>query len=95
MNKKNTSIKKAVALTYKEQDAVPTVIGKGKGKTADKFLEIAETEDIAIYEDEDLIEDLYRLDIDEEIPPELYEAVSKIIVFIYFLDKEKGGSYGK
>lgn len=88
--KKNTSIKTAVALSYKEHDDVPKVIGKGKGEIADKLLEIGEKEDIAIYEDKDLIEDLYKLDINEKIPSQLYEAISKIIVFIYFLDNEKG-----
>ncbi|NLJ97740.1 MAG: flagellar biogenesis protein [Tissierellia bacterium] len=92
---KKNLIKKAVALTYKEQHTIPKIIGKGKGKIADKLLEIGEKEGIEIYEDKELVEDLYRLDINEAIPPELYEAVSRIIVFIYYLDKEKGGSYEK
>ena len=47
-------------------------------------------QNVEIYEDEDLIDELIKLDLHEEIPPQLYEAVAKIIFFVYQLDKEKG-----
>ncbi|HHV38744.1 MAG TPA: flagellar biogenesis protein [Tepidimicrobium sp.] len=93
MKRGNDSIKKAVALTYEEQDGAPRVIGKGQGELADKLLQVGKEEGITIYEDRKLVEDLYKLDIDEEITPELYEAVSKIITFVYLLDKEKRDAY--
>ena len=58
-------------------------------------MEVGKKKNIEIYEDKDLIEDLLKLDLYEEIPPELYEAVSEIILFVYSLDKEKGENYGK
>lgn len=93
MKKRNDSTTKAVALTYEEQHGAPRVIGKGQGKVADKLLQVGKEEGITIYEDRELVEDLYKLDIDEEITPELYEAVSKIIAFVYLLDKEKRDVY--
>lgn len=93
--KKDILNKKAVALIYREEYRAPKVIAKGKGETADKILEVGKEKDIEIYEDKDLIDDLLKLDLYEEIPPELYEAVSEIILFVYFLDKEKGEVYGK
>lgn len=96
MKKKEDSLnKKAVALIYREEYKAPKVIAKGKGETADKIVEVGKEKDIEIYEDKDLIDDLLKLDLYEEIPPELYEAVSEIILFVYSLDKEKGESYGK
>ena len=41
------------------------------------------------------MEDLLKLDLYDEIPSELYETVSEIILFVYSLDKEKGETYGK
>ena len=84
---KDAKDRKAIALSYKEEYNAPKVIAKGKGEIADRILEVAKKEEIEIYEDEDLAEDL--------IPPELYEAVSEIILFVYSLDREKGEAYGK
>ena len=93
--RKDNSNKKAVALIYREEYTAPRVIAKGKGKTADKIVEVGKEKDIEIYEDKNLVEDLLKLELYEEIPPELYEVVSEIILFVYSLDKEKGESYGK
>jgi flagellar biosynthesis protein len=92
---KDDKNKKAVALSYKEEYNAPKVIAKGKGEIADKILEVGEKNKIHIYEDKGLVEDLLKLDLYDEIPPELYEAVSEIILFVYSLDKEKGETYGK
>ena len=71
-------------------------MAKGKGQIANKIIEVAKDSDLVIYEDEKLVEDLLKLDLYEEIPPELYEAVSNVILYVYYLDKEKGESiYGE
>ena len=87
---KDTLRKKAIALAYKEGYNAPKVIAKGQGEIAEKIVETGQEEGIAIYEDEKLIENLMNLDLYEEVPPELYEAISEIILFVYSLDKEKG-----
>ncbi len=82
-------ILKAVALKYERyKDKAPKVVAKGKGKIAEKILEIAKKENIPIQKDEELVELLAKLDINEEIPPELYEAVAKILVYIYQQSKK-------
>ncbi len=86
---------KAVALSYKDGDNAPKVVAKGRGIIADKIIEKGKEEDIFVYEDNKLVEELIRLDLNEEIPPSLYEAVSRIIIFVYQLDREKEGLYGK
>lgn len=85
INNKN----KAVALKYSKEDTAPKVIAKGQGIVAKNILDKAINEDITIYEDKDLVDKLIQLDIDEEIPEELYEAVSEIIFYIYSLDLKK------
>ena len=81
--------KKAVALKYKEGYSAPRVIAKGKGEVAEKIINKGKDTDIYIYEDEKLVEDLTKLELYDEIPKELYEAVAEIIFFVYSLDKEK------
>lgn len=82
--------KKAVALRYKKEDIAPKVVAKGKGEIAERIVEKGKKSKIQIYEDEKLVDDLLRLELYDEIPAELYEAVSEIILFVYLLDREKG-----
>lgn len=75
--------KKAVALRYDpEKDRAPVVVAKGKGDLAERIVEIAKREGIPVVEDRELIEALIRIEVFEEIPPALYEAVAKVLVFI-------------
>ncbi len=80
------SRKKVVGLKYDPtKDAAPKVKAKGAGQLADRILKIARQHGIPIKQDNELVETLYALDIDQEIPPELYKAVAEILAFIYRL----------
>ena len=80
--------KKAVALKYQpKSDHAPKVIAKGRGSVAEKILEIAREHNIHIHNDPDLIEVLSRLDLNEEIPPDLYVVVAELLAFVYSLNK--------
>ncbi len=82
MPKKN--IKKAVALTYdKQKDGAPKVVAKGQGQVAENIIELAKKYDIPIKDDPDLIEVLSSLEINEEIPSEIYVAVAELLAFVY------------
>jgi len=79
--------KKAVAIKYnKTQDKAPRVVAKGKGTIAQKIIDIAQKNDIPLYKDRDLAHLLESLDLDTEIPPELYRVVAEVLVFIYRLN---------
>ena len=81
---------RAVALKYQsESDNAPKVTATGKGKVAEKIIEIARQHNIHIHNDPDLIEVLSKLDLNEEIPPDLYVVVSELLAFIYSLNTEK------
>ena len=78
---------RAVALKYESKsDNAPKVIAKGKGKVAEKIIDIAKKHNIFIHDDPDLIEVLSQLDIYEEIPTELYAVVAELLAFIYALN---------
>ncbi|KNF08795.1 hypothetical protein CLPU_5c01020 [Gottschalkia purinilytica] len=82
--------KLAVALQYdSENDEAPVVIAKGKGDIAEKIIEKGNEEGISTFENQELAESLMMLNIDEEIPEELYTAVAEIMLFIYKLDEEE------
>jgi flagellar biosynthesis protein len=75
--------KKAVALRYDpEKDNAPVVLAKGYGELAERIIKIAKEKNIPVVEDKDLISALIRVEVFEEIPPELYRAVAKVLVFI-------------
>jgi flagellar biosynthesis protein len=83
---------KAVALKYDPEETAPKVLAKGAGVIAEKILENAEKHDVKIHKDAALVDDLTRLDLGEHIPPELYQAVAQVLIFISDLDKERGTS---
>ena len=85
---KKQTPKRAVALKYEPaEDRAPRVIGKGRGAVAEKLLEVATRHNIPVYEDCELTQLLEALDLDREIPTELYRAVAEVMVFIYNLNK--------
>ena len=81
---------KAIALKYEPKlDDAPRVIAKGKGKLAAKIIELARKHNIYIHDDPDLIEVLSRLDLNDEIPPDMYVVVAELLAFVYSLNGGK------
>jgi len=81
-------IKKAVALKYeRDKDRAPRVTAKGARKIAERIIEIAREKGIPIQEDPDLVGALMKLDLQDEIPQELYMVVAEILAFAYRLNK--------
>lgn len=94
-NKKPDIEKKAVAINYKPGDRSPKVIAKGQGFVAQKILENAQINDVPVYEDKALTQELSKLEIGNNIPPELYDVVAQVLVFVSDLDrKEELKKYG-
>lgn len=83
-------MKKAAALKYhSDSDRAPKVIAKGKGHVAQAIIQRGEENEVPVYEDPKLAEQLERLSLGEEIPPYLYDVVAQVLVFIARLDKSK------
>jgi flagellar biosynthesis protein len=84
----NRKIKKAVALKYdSSSDSAPRVKASGKGKTAEKIIETAKAHNIPVAEDPDLAEVLSKLELEDEIPPDLYKAVAELLAYVYSRNK--------
>lgn len=91
--KENTSpqskVRKVVALKYEPGErSAPIMVAKGKGHLADLILEKAKENGIPVQEDSSLVEVLSKLDIDQEIPNELYTLVAEILSFVYRSDRK-------
>lgn len=82
--------KTAVALTYNPNEEAPKIIATGKGHLADKIIHKAQENAIPIHQDNKLANTLSKLDIGEYIPPELYDVVAEILVFVDNMDRIKG-----
>ncbi len=84
--------KKAIALKYERgKDVAPKVTAKGRGAVAEKILALAREHGVPIEKDTTLLQALYRLDLNEEIPEELYQVVAEILAFIYRMNALKNG----
>jgi len=88
-NDKNKTLQ-AVALKYDPSDVAPKIIATGKGKVAEKIIETAKEANVAVHQDTKLADTLSKLDIGDYIPPELYEVVAEILVFVDDMEKLKG-----
>jgi len=88
MDRKDKDLK-AVALKYEmKKDRAPRVVARGKGEIARKIIEIAKEHNIPLYEDKELSQVLEALDLDTEIPTELFRAVAEVLAFIYRMNKK-------
>lgn len=83
------STRTAVAIAYDPGDRAPKILATGKGYLADKIIEKAKEEDVPLYRDNKLADTLSRLEIGDMIPPELYEVVAEILVFVDDMDRLK------
>lgn len=78
----------AIALRYDaDKDRAPLILATGRGPVADEILRLAEENKIPLYEDPELVKLLSKLEIDTEVPPELYMLVAEVLFFVYKLDR--------
>lgn len=82
--------KKAVALKYDQagQD-VPRVAGKGRAWMAEKIIALAHEHNIPLHKDADLVELLDKLEVDQEIPLEVYAVVAEVFAYLYRMNQQR------
>ena len=83
----------AVALSYDalQELGAPKVVAKGYHDTAQRILELARTAGVPVTESPELVRALMHVELDREIPPELYAAVAEILAWIWRLQDKKAG----
>ena len=86
----------AIAIKYdREKDNAPRVIAKGMRLKAEKLREIAKQYNIPVMKNVGLANALYRVDVGQEVPEELYDAVAEVLNFVFALKQEQEGSKKK
>jgi len=85
-------VEMAIALKYdKDKDVAPRIVAKGLRLKAEKIREIAKQYNIPLMRNVPLANALYRVDVGQEVPEELYDAVAEILNFIFELQREQAG----
>ena len=81
--------KKAVAISYQETtDLAPRLVAKGKGRVAETIIQLAKANDVPLYEDPNLSHILETMDLNAQIPQELYRAVAEVLAFVYRVNQK-------
>lgn len=79
---------RAVAMRYREEsDQAPRLVAKGRGRVAERILELARMHDIPLHEDADLVDLLGVLELEAEIPPRLYQALAEVLAHVYRVNR--------
>lgn len=87
-NKKKTQ---AAALKYDPaQDDVPVLSAFGEGYVAERMIDTAMEHGVPVMEDKSLAAVLSKLSVGDQIPPQLYEVVAKVLVFVGQMDRSYG-----
>lgn len=89
-----TPLKEAVALEYGARKT-PVISARGQDELAQKIVEEAQRHGIYVAEDPQLLALLSRVDLDAEIPPEMYTAVAVILSWVYWLKGMRPGDEKK
>lgn len=80
-------MKRAAAIKYDQaKNMAPRVVAKGKGLIAEQIVQVARENDVPLHEDPNLANVLEAMELESEIPAELYRAVAEVLVFIYRLN---------
>lgn len=87
--------KTAVAVAYEPGESAPKILATGKGEVAERIIEKAKENDVPLYKDNKLADTLSKLKIGDAIPPELYEVVAEVLVFVDDMDRLKAKLDGK
>ncbi|MHB8247803.1 MAG: EscU/YscU/HrcU family type III secretion system export apparatus switch protein [Acidithiobacillus sp.] len=79
--------KEAVALRYAEGKGAPQVVAKGRGYVAEQIIAKAKEAGVYVHESKELVNLLMQVDLDAQIPPQLYLAVAELLAWIYRLEQ--------
>ncbi len=88
MTENNVNLK-AVALAYREGQAAPKVVAKGRGLVAQEIINRAKESNIYVHESTELVALLMQVDLDDRIPPQLYVAVAELLAWLYRLEQSQ------
>ncbi|HSH71465.1 MAG TPA: EscU/YscU/HrcU family type III secretion system export apparatus switch protein [Methylophilaceae bacterium] len=79
--------RQAIALAYESGDYAPKIVAKGRGLIAEQIIARAREHDVFVHESKDLVALLMQVDLDDHIPPALYQAIAEILAWLYRLEE--------
>lgn len=91
MEKPRPDRQSAVALSYAAKDKAPIVVAKGYGVVAESIVRRARENGLYVHASPDLVNLLMHVDLDEQIPPQLYVAVAELLAWLYHLEAKTAG----
>jgi len=77
----------AIALAYAAGEYAPKVVAKGRGAIAEQIIAKAKEHEVFVHESKDLVALLMQVDLDDHIPPALYQAIAEILAWLYKLEQ--------
>lgn len=87
MKEEGHPVKKAVALRYQpDEDLAPRVIARGSGEVAEQIIRTAQQAGVPLQEDASLVQLLSKIDLNQQIPPELYRVVAEVLSLVYRME---------
>lgn len=81
-----TSQQVAIAMAYGQGKGAPKVVAKGRGLIAQAIIERAKQNGVYVHESEELVGMLMQVELDQQIPPQLYFAVAELLAWLYKLE---------
>ncbi len=82
----------AVALSYADKRKAPVVVAKGYGIAAESIMRQARDNGLFVHSSPDLIRLLMQVDLDQQVPPQLYQAVAEVMAWVWRLENDAGGA---
>lgn len=89
MARHDLSPQQAVALAYLENSGAPKVVAKGKGLIADQIIEKAKHNGVFVHESRELVSLLMDVDLDQQIPATLYQAIAELLAWVYRIEERQ------
>ena len=86
MKKSDEERSLAIALAYSPGTTAPRVVAKGRGLIAEEIIRRAHEHGVFVHESPELVTLLMQVDLDANIPPQLYIAVAELLVWLYRLE---------
>ena len=77
----------AIALSYATGAYAPKVVAKGRGLIAEQIIARAKQHNVFVHESKDLVALLMQVDLDDHIPPALYQAIAEILAWLSRLEE--------
>ncbi len=89
MHRAHDTLPRAVALAYAQAsgDAAPRVRAKGQGAIAEEIIRRAREAGVFVHESAELVSLLMQVDLDRQVPPQLYQAVAGLLAWIYRIEE--------